>query len=93
VPLRIQIAIGANKIASVAEENEMRCLLRDARLARKFQVAWAKDAARTRKNALISKISSQRHEVAFDFSLWDFCLWVRTARSSVALGPIRELEP
>jgi hypothetical protein len=65
----------------------------DAFFARKFHVACAKEATRTRKNALIGTISSQRHEVAFDFSLWDFCPWVRTARPSVALGPIRGSEP
>jgi hypothetical protein len=27
------------------------------------------------------------HKICFDFALWDFCPWVRTARPSVALGP------
>jgi hypothetical protein len=87
--VKTQIANGANSTASVTEENQMRFLLWAARFARKFQVAWAKAATTTRRNAVIDKVGSQRHEVAVDFSLWDFCPWVRTARSSVALGPIR----
>jgi hypothetical protein len=86
--VKTQIATGANTTASVAEENQIRFLLWAARFARKFQVAWAKAAITTRRNAVSGTVSSQRHEVAVDFSLWDFCPWVRTARSSVALGPI-----
>ena len=49
----------------------------------------------TRRNAVSDKIRPQRHEVAVDFSLWDFCPWVRTARSFVAArtGSKRQPEP
>ena len=90
--VKTQTAKGANNNASMVEENQMRCLLWAARLARKFHVAWAIDANVTRRNAVSDKIRSQRHKVAFDFSLWDFCPWVRTVRSFVALGPVQEIE-
>jgi hypothetical protein len=68
-------------------------LLFAARFASRFQVECAKAARKTSRNAVIGKIGSQRHKVVFDFSLWDFCPWVRTARSFVALGPIASPEP
>ena len=64
---------GRNSAVSLVDESQMKCLWRDARLARRFQLEWAKAAISTRRNAANGKISSQRHEIVFDFSLWGFC--------------------
>ena len=80
-----------NNNALVADENQMRCLLWAARLARKFHVACARARQERPEETLKWQISSQSHEVAFDFSLWDFCPWVRTAWSFVALARLNNL--